>query len=357
METQSTEQPLLVRACRHEVLERPPIWFMRQAGRYMPEYRALREKHSFLDCCKNIDLATEISLQPYKAFGMDAVIMFCDILIPPEAMGMKLGFGDKGPYFESAIRTQADVDALSIPDPMDDMGFVMNLLSGLRRELTNDPETALIGFAGCPWTLASYMIEGGVSKNFAHLRCMMYDNPALLHQLLDKLTQTVTAYLKAQIEAGAQVVQLFDTWGGILDLAGYREFIQPYHQKIIRSLKETSQEQAPVVLYVNGSAHLLEAMAEVQPDVISVDWLTTIPEARKRLGSEMVLQGNLDPIALLTRPEVLEAMVRDLITQGGNQNYIFNVGHGLIPSTPVEHVRLAVDTVKSWNKHLATSAV
>ncbi len=353
MNESTKQEPLLVRACRHEVLERPPVWFMRQAGRYMPEYREIRKKYSFLESCKNVDLATEISLQPYKAFGMDAVIMFCDILIPPEAMGMKLGFGDKGPYFESAIRTRADVEALSIPDPMDDMGFVMNLLSGLRRELADDPETALIGFAGCPWTLASYMIEGGVSKNFAHLRRMMYDDPELLHLLLEKITQTVIAYLNAQIEAGAQLVQLFDTWGGILDPAGYKEFIQPYHRKIIAGLK---RDKAPVVLYVNGSAHLLELMAEVEPDVISVDWLTTIPDARKRVGDNMVLQGNLDPIALLTRPEVLEPMVRDMISQGGNQNYIFNVGHGLIPSTPVENVRLAVDTVKTWNKQLASSA-
>ncbi len=351
MEVSAKNDPLLVRACRHEVLERPPVWFMRQAGRYMPEYRALRQKYSFLESCKNVDIATEISLQPYHAFGMDAVIMFCDILIPPEAMGMKLDFGDKGPCFESAIRTRADVEALSIPDPMDDMGFVMNLLSNLRRELANDPDTALIGFAGCPWTLASYMIEGGVSKNFAHLRRMMYDDPDLLHLLLDKLTQTVTAYLNAQIEAGAQVVQLFDTWGGILDRAGYQEFIQPYHRKIMKGL---NRSQTPVILYVNGSAHLLELMAEVQPDVISVDWLTTLEEARQRVGNEMVLQGNLDPIALLTRPDVLEPMVRDMITQGGHQNYIFNVGHGLIPSTPVENVRLAVDTVKSWNRQLAT---
>lgn len=342
--------PRLVRACRHEMLDRPPVWLMRQAGRYMAEYRAVRERVSFLDLCKNPELAAEVSLQPFRAFGMDAVIMFCDILIPPEAMGMTVDFADKGPQFSAPLRTKADIDKLVVPDPAESMGFVMDLLRRLRVELADSPDVALIGFAGAPWTLASYMIEGGVSKNFAHLKSLMYNDPQLLHQLLDKLARTVTAYLNAQIEAGAQVVQLFDTWGGILDETGYREFIQPYEQQVIEGL---NREKAPVILYVNGSHHLLEAMAETGADCISLDWLTPLSEARRRLGENIVLQGNLDPIALLAKPDVLEPMVRAQIAEGGCQNYIVNVGHGLIPQTPPENVRLLVDTVKNWSRLLA----
>jgi uroporphyrinogen decarboxylase len=335
--------PRLVRACRQEILDRPPVWLMRQAGRYMPEYRAVREKVSFLDLCKNPDLAAEVSLQPFHAFGMDAVIMFCDILIPPEAMGLPVTFGDGGPTFPRTIQNAADVDRLIIPDPVEKTGFVMELLRKLRRELAHSPETALVGFAGAPWTLATYMVEGGGSKNFAKIKGMMFEQPDVLHRLLDKLTQTVILYLNAQIEAGAQVVQLFDTWGGILNEEEYRRFILPYHQRIMESLH---RDQAPAILYVNNSRGLLPLMAEASPDVISVDTLTSISSARQILGSRFALQGNLDPTALFTKPEILKPMVESLLIEGGNKGYIFNLGHGILPPTPVENVRLLVNLVK-----------
>ena len=341
----STDQtaPRLVRACRQEVLDRPPVWLMRQAGRYMPEYRAVREKVSFLDLCKNPDLAAEVSLQPFHAFGMDAVIMFCDILIPPEAMGLPVTFGDGGPTFPRTIQNAADVDRLIIPDPMEKTGFVMELLRKLRRELASSPNTALVGFAGAPWTLATYMVEGGGSKNFAKIKGMMYEQPDVLHRLLEKLTQTVILYLNAQIEAGAQVVQLFDTWGGILNQEEYRRFILPYHQSIMEALH---RDKAPAILYVNNSRGLLPLMAEANPDVISVDTLTSISSARQILGSRFALQGNLEPTALFLKPETLKPMVQALVAEGGNQGYIFNLGHGILPPTPVENVRLLVNLVK-----------
>lgn len=335
--------PRLVRACKNETLDRPPVWLMRQAGRYMPEYRAIREKVSFLDLCKSPDLATEVSLQPFKAFGTDGVIMFSDILIPPEAMGMEVVFGDGGPSFPNPIQSAADVDRLIIPDPVEKTGFVMNLLRQLRTELASSPETTLIGFAGSPWTLATYMIEGGGSKHFAKIKGMMYSAPEVLHRLLGKLTETVTLYLNAQIEAGAQVVQLFDTWGGILSEEEYRQFILPYHKQIIDGLK---REQAPVILYVNNSRGLLQLMAEAGPDVISVDPLTSISSARDIVGPRFALQGNLDPTALFTSPDVLKPMVQSLIREGGTKGFIFNLGHGILPPTPVENVRLLVNLVK-----------
>lgn len=339
----SATTPRLIRACRKETLDRPPVWLMRQAGRYMPEYRAIREKVGFLELCKSPDLAAEVSLQPYHAFGMDGVIMFSDILIPPEAMGMEVVFGDGGPSFPNPIQCAADVDRLIIPDPVEKTGFVMEILRKLRSELASSPDTALIGFAGSPWTLATYMIEGGGSRHFAKIKGMMYEAPDVLHRLLGKLAKTVTLYLNAQIEAGAQVVQLFDTWGGILSEEEYRRFILPYHQQIISNL---SHDQAPVILYVNNSRGLLPLMAEAGPDVISVDPLTSISNARDIVGSRFALQGNLDSTALFCPPEVLKPMVQSLLREGGNQGYIFNLGHGILPPTPVENVRLLVNLVK-----------
>jgi uroporphyrinogen decarboxylase len=346
--------PRLVRACKKEALDRPPVWLMRQAGRYMPEYRAIREKVSFLDSCKSPEIAAEISLQPYHAFGMDAVIMFSDILIPPEAMGMKVVFGNGGPHFPNPLQTAADVDRLIIPDPVEKTGFVMELLRKLRGELAQDRDTTLIGFAGAPWTLATYMVEGGGSKHFAKIKGLMYEAPQVLHRLLAKLAETVTLYLNAQIEAGAQVVQLFDTWGGILSAEEYREFILPYHQQILDQL---NRKQAPVILYVNNSRGLLPLIAEAKPDVVGVDSTTSITQARQLLGESFALQGNLDPTALFATPEVLAPMVKALIAEGGNQGYVFNLGHGILPPTPVENVRLLVNLIKESARVPATRSV
>ncbi|WP_303672560.1 uroporphyrinogen decarboxylase [Vampirovibrio chlorellavorus] len=341
--TSPNPTPRLIKACRKETLDRPPVWLMRQAGRYMPEYRAVREKLSFLELCKTPDAAVEVTMQPINAFGMDAAIIFSDILIPPEAMGMEVVFGDGGPQFPNPLRSAADVDRLIIPDPVEKTGFVMEIIRRMRQELASHPDKALVGFAGSPWTLATYMIEGGGSKHFAKIKGMMYESPDVLHRLLGKLAETVTLYLNAQIEAGAQAVQLFDTWGGILNEADYRRFILPYHQQIIRNLK---RDETPVILYVNNSRGILPLMAEADPDVISIDPLTSISQARQIVGSRFALQGNLDPIALFSSPEVLKPLVQSLIAEGGNQGYIFNLGHGILPPTPVDNVRLLVDLVK-----------
>jgi len=348
----ASSSPRLVRACRNEIVDRPPVWMMRQAGRYMTEYRAIREKVSFLDLCKNTELATEVSLQPYKAFKPDGVIMFSDILIPPEAMGMEVVFGDGGPSFPNPIRHADDIERLIIPDPNEKTGFVMDLLKSLRHELKDDPETGLIGFAGSPWTLAVYMVEGGGSRHFARIKGLMYEAPEQLEKLLHKLTVTVTHYLNAQIEAGAQVVQLFDTWAGILSEDEYRRFVLPCHQQILDNLK---RDKAPAILYVNNSRGLLPLMVEAKPDVISVDSLTSLAETRKIIGNDIALQGNLDPILLLGNSDVLDRRVQELLREGGNQGYIFNLGHGILPPTPPENVRLVVNRVKEsaalyWDK-------
>jgi len=347
-EQDGAASPLLVRACRGEQLARPPVWMMRQAGRYMPEYQAIRARADFLTACKTPDIAAEISLQPYHAFGMDAVIMFSDILMPPEAMGLEVVFGNgqagsAGPHFTRAVRTEEDVKRLVIPDPVEKTGFVMNLLRQLREALKDSPETALIGFAGAPWTLAAYMVEGGGSRHFRHLRSMMWQAPDLLHSLLDKTAQTVILYLNAQIEAGAQVIQLFDTWAGILSEAEYRCFVLPYHQQILNAL---NRQHTPVILYVNHSRGLLPLMKEAGPDVVSVDAATTLSDARRILGRDMVLQGNLEPTALFLPQETLGPMVQQMLQEGGQTGYVFNLGHGILPETPVDTVRFVVDLVK-----------
>lgn len=339
----SSPAPRLLRACRREPLDRPPVWLMRQAGRYMAEYRAVRQKVGFLELCKNPELAAEVSLQPYRAFGMDGVIMFSDILVPPEAMGSEVHFGDGGPTITNPIRTAADVDRLIIPDPVEKTGFVMDILRSLRRELAGDPDNALIGFAGAPWTLAAYMIEGGGSRHFEHLKGMMIEQPETLSRLLDKLAETVTLYLNAQIEAGAQVVQLFDTWGGILPQEEYRRFVLPAHRKIFDAL---NRKDVGVILYVNNSRGLLPWMAEAGPDVISVDPLTSLSDARDTVGSRFALQGNLDSVAMFADPAVLAPKIRSMLAEGGTTGYIANLGHGILPQTPPENVRLFVDLVK-----------
>jgi len=341
----AVDQPLLLQVAHGKVPSRPPVWFMRQAGRYMPEYQAIRKNFDFLELCKNLDAAVAVSLQPWKAFGTDAVIMFSDILVPPEAMGMTLHFTEKGPVFEDPIRTDAQVEALRTPDVEATMGFVPAILRQLRRELAGSPETALIGFSGAPWTLATYMIEGGVSKQFRYIKQWRFENQAVLHSLLSHLTQVVIAYLCAQIEAGAHVVQLFDTWGAILDKPGFAEFVQPYQQQVIAGVK-AQHPNTPIVLYINGSNPYLEAMVATGANVISLDHATPIAEARQRLGNALPLQGNLDPVAMLIAPEKLKPLVTGILQQAQGTPFIFNVGHGLIPPTPPENVRQVVQWVK-----------
>jgi uroporphyrinogen decarboxylase len=315
---------------------------MRQAGRYLKEYRAIREKISFLDLCKNIDLAAEVSLQPYRILDVDAVIFFSDILIPVEAMGVSVSLTDKGPEIANPIRTQADVDALRVPDPAAEVPFVGSILEKLRQELRD--AVPLIGFAGAPWTLASYMIEGGTSKSFAEIKRMAFSEPRVLHNLLGKLASTISSYLLFQIDSGAQVIQVFDTWAGELSRSDYEEFALPY----TRSIFDSVGNRVPRVLYLNGCASILESMASSGADVLSVDWRISMAEARRRVGDRVVLQGNLDPCLLLGSKERIAARTTEILEQAGPLGHILNLGHGILPSTPVENARAFVETAKNY---------
>jgi uroporphyrinogen decarboxylase len=311
---------------------------MRQAGRYMREYREIRARVSFLELCKNPDLAMEVSLQPYQAFGVDAVIFFSDILIPVEAMGLEIALTDKGPEIATPIRSQRDVTRLRVPDPASEVPFVGAIIRKLRHHLQN--EVPLIGFAGAPWTLASYMIEGGGSKTFAEIKGLAYREPGVVQSLLDKLAATISAYLMYQIESGAQVVQLFDTWAGELSRHDYEEFALPCTRKIF----DTVGNRVPRILYVNGCSALLESIATSGADVLGIDWRISIAEARRRVGSRVTIQGNLDPCALLGPPERIAAETAEILAQAGPTGHVLNLGHGILPNTPVESVRAFVQS-------------
>jgi uroporphyrinogen decarboxylase len=347
----------LIRACRRQEVDRAPVWMMRQAGRYLPEYRAVRGKTDFLTLCKTPELAAEVSMQPYDILGVDAVIMFSDILIPVEAMGMKLDIIEsKGPVLDDPIRTEAQVDKLIVPDPVGKTGFVMELIRLLRKQLNN--EAPLIGFAGAPYTLASYMVEGGTSKNYTEIKRMMFADPALLHRLLAKIADTVTDYLNAQIAAGVQVIQLFDTWAGDLSAGDYEEFALAYQQRIFERLRRGPQGLGvPAILYINGCSHVLEKMAESGANVLSLDWRIDIAQARRRLHDagldHIALQGNLDPCALLGTPETIAAAVRDILLKAPAVGHIMNLGHGIMPMVPVENARAFIEAAKAGIKEAA----
>jgi uroporphyrinogen decarboxylase len=333
---------LLIRAARGEAVERTPVWMMRQAGRYLPEYRAVRADTDFLTLCKTPELAVEVSLQPYRILGVDAVIMFSDILIPVEAMGQEVRLTEqKGPELPDPIRSREHVDRLIVPDPIEKTGFVMEIIRRLRRELGG--AVPLIGFAGAPWTLAAYMIEGGGSRTYAHVKRLMYTDPVTLHALLDRIANTIILYLNAQIEAGAEVIQLFDSWAGELSPQDYAEFALPYEQKIFESV---NRKDAPTILYINGSGTFLEAMATCGADVLSIDWRVNLEDARARVGPRLTLQGNLDPCVLLSTPEIITKKARELIQAGRGNRHILNLGHGILPMTPVENARAFIEAAK-----------
>ena len=343
----------LIRACRRQEVDRAPVWMMRQAGRYMPEYRALRAKYDFMTMCKTPELAAEVSLQPYEILGVDAVIMFSDILVPVEAMGMKLDIVEsKGPVLEDPIRAEAQVEKLTIPDPVETMPFVMETIRLLRKRL--DASAPLIGFAGAPFTLASYMVEGGGTRNYAEIKRMMYREPMTTHRLLDKLAETIILYVNAQIEAGAQVVQLFDTWAGELSAADYEEFALPYERKVFERIhRGPSGSNVPAILYVNGCSHILEKMVESGANALSIDWRIDLDEARRRTGDKVALQGNLDPCELLGTPESIAESVKEILKKGGGLGHIMNLGHGILPMVPVENARAFIAAAKAGIKNAA----
>jgi uroporphyrinogen decarboxylase len=332
-----------IRACRGEPVEATPIWIMRQAGRYMPEYRKIREKVSFLELCKTPELAAEVTLQPIDYLGVDAAILFSDILIPVEAMGLELDF-TPAPVFADPVRSRRDVERLAIPDPVESVPFVMETVRILRREL--EGRVPLIGFSGSPFTLACYMIEGGGSKNFINLKMMMFQDPPLFEALMKKLAEVVFLYLLAQVEAGAQAVQIFDTWGGLLSPGDYARFDLPYTAGIIRRLKE---EGVPIIYYVGDGSSLLELSAEAGADVLGIDWRIDMGRVRERLGRGVALQGNLDPAALFSTEEDIRRRAQEIIDHAGTSGHIFNLGHGILPPTPPENARALVEFVHEYS--------
>ncbi len=323
---------LFLSACRSQPVPRVPVWIMRQAGRYLPEYRALRQKHTFLEIAKTPELAAEVSLQPYRCLGVDAVIMFSDILIPAEAMGAGIELGDAGPLIHTPIRTAAQVEALVEFDPERDTRFVGQVIRQLCREL--GPGVPVIGFAAAPWTLACYMIQGSSRDGFSAAKTMLLSEPKLLRALLRKIARATAAYLKAQIAAGAAAVQLFDTWAGELDASGYREFELPATQLLI---SELAAGQTPVILFAKGANHLIELLAQTGASVLSVDWRQDLNALQKRFGRQLALQGNIDPCVLLGPEEAIARAARQGVGQTGGLGHILNLGHGILPDTPVEH--------------------
>lgn len=338
---------LFLRALLREPVERTPIWVMRQAGRYLPEYRETRARAgNFMNLCQNPELACEVTLQPLERFDLDAAILFSDILTIPDAMGLGLYFTEgEGPRFEKPVRNAADIDALPVPDPEDSLGYVMDAVRVIRRELKG--RVPLIGFSGSPWTLATYMVEGKSSKDFALTKAMMYDQPALLHKLLGKITESVITYLQAQIAAGAQAVQVFDTWGGSLTPAAYKEFSLQYMQRIIEAMPtEHEGRRVPVILFTKGGGQWLEAISETGCDAVGLDWTTDLSDARARVGDKVSLQGNLDPSVLYASPDTIRKHVAQCLASfGQGSGHVFNLGHGIHQHINPEHVKTLVDSV------------
>jgi uroporphyrinogen decarboxylase len=338
-----TRTERLLRACRGEPVDRPPVWLMRQAGRYLPEYRAAREGVSFLDACRDVERAVEISLQPLRLVGTEAVILFSDIFVPVLGLGVGVEFAP-GPVVAEPIRTRAQAEALVVSDPRDRVPYVFEILRRLRKALEDDG-VPLLGFAGAPWTLAAYLVEGHGSRHFTALKSLLHRDPETLRALLARLTDLTVHYLNAQIEAGAQVVQLFDTWAGILSPAEYRSWILPTHRAIA---SRVDRARAPFILYVNDGAHVLDSMLESGADVISVDHRVDLGRAARQAGRRASLQGNLDPCALAAPRDVIFAMVRAMAREAAPaRGWIANLGHGCLPETPVEGVRAFTDAVRA----------
>jgi uroporphyrinogen decarboxylase len=342
MDALSPSRDRFLAAARQQPVDRPPAWMMRQAGRYLPEYRKVRERLSFFELCENVDAAVEVSLQPFERFHPDAVILFSDILVPVRAMGAAVEIDDGGPKLEHPVRTAADVDALALFDPAQATPSVLAVLGHLRRSVGES--AAVLGFAGAPWTLAAYLVEGGGSKSFSKIKAMIGREPSLARKLLGRLGEMVARYLEAQIEAGADAVQMFDTWAGELAADDYREFALPPAKEAIARIRAKGR---PVIYFVNGAAHLVEAAAETGADVLSIDWRLPIAEARRRAPGR-ALQGNLDPGRLLGEPEEVSTRVSRMLESTGGQGHVVNLGHGILPPTPIECVDAFYETVRKW---------
>ena len=343
----SLENDRFLRALLREPVDRTPLWMMRQAGRYLPEYREIRaEAGSFMNLCTNPELACEVTLQPLRRYAMDAAILFSDILTVPDALGLGLYFSEgEGPRFERPISTAAEINALDPARAASELGYVMDAVSLIRKELNGS--IPLIGFAGSPWTLATYMVEGGSSKDFAKVKSLAFNEPELMHQLLSKLATSVAAYLSEQIHSGAQAVQIFDTWGGALSHNAYREFSLRYMTEIIEQLpREADGRKVPVIVFTKGGGQWLEAIADCGADAVGLDWTTDIGAARERVGDRVCLQGNMDPTLLNASPERIREEVAQILTSfGEGSGHVFNLGHGITPGINPDHVAAMVDSV------------
>lgn len=336
-----------LRALAQQPVDVTPVWMMRQAGRYLPEYRASRAKAGdFMSLCMNPEFACEVTMQPLERYPLDAAILFSDILTIPDAMGLGLYFETgEGPRFRKTVRNAADVEALPVPDPQQDLGYVMDAVSTIRKELNG--RVPLIGFSGSPWTLATYMVEGGSSKDFRQAKALAFNEPATMHALLDKLAQSVTSYLNGQIKAGAQAVQIFDTWGGALSHDAYREFSLNYMKKIVDGLiRENEGRQVPVILFTKNGGQWLEAIADTGATALGLDWTTDIGIARQRVGDRVALQGNMDPTMLYASPQRIREEVASILARyGTGSGHVFNLGHGITPEVDPEHARVFIESV------------
>tara|TARA_R110002074_G_scaffold231740_1_gene403203 strand:- start:427 stop:1500 length:1074 start_codon:yes stop_codon:yes gene_type:complete len=340
-----------LRALMRQPVDMTPVWMMRQAGRYLPEYRECRGKAGdFMALCTNPDLACEVTLQPLERYPLDAAILFSDILTIPDAMGLGLYFETgEGPRFRKPVRTEADINKLSVIDPQQDLPYVINAVSTIRRELNG--RVPLIGFSGSPWTLATYMVEGGSSRDFSRCKTMAYNQPELMHQLLDTLAKSVIVYLNAQIEAGAQAVQIFDTWGGALSHEAYREFSLQYMAKIIDGLiRDHEGRPVPVILFTKGGGQWLEDIADSGCHAVGLDWTTHIGNARERIGGRVALQGNMDPAILRATPQRIRQEVKTILSQfGPGEGHVFNLGHGITPDIDPENAGIFIDAVHEFS--------
>ncbi|HIE06881.1 MAG TPA: uroporphyrinogen decarboxylase [Desulfarculaceae bacterium] len=335
-----------LRACRRQDVDCTPVWMMRQAGRYLPEYRELRKKYSFWEMCRTPELAVEVTLQPLRRMEIDAAILFSDILVPLVPMGAAIEFYEgKGPVVEKPIRSAADLASLKVIDANETVPFVMEAIRILRREL--DGKVPLIGFSGAPFTLASYLVEGGGSKQYQHVKTLMYANPEVFHKLMDMISDTVISYLSAQIEAGAQVVQLFDSWVGCLGPLDYAEYVYPYNRKIFDALEVYD---VPKIHFANQASTLLDQVVAAGGDIIGLDWRQDLKKAWDLIGPNHGVQGNFEPIALFAPIPEIRKRVKRIIEQAENRNgHIFNLGHGILPTTPIDHAKAMIDAVHEFS--------
>lgn len=352
--TGPNQTPLLLRAAQGQSVERPPVWMMRQAGRYMKAYRDLREKYpSFRDRSEIPEVAIEVSLQPWKAFKPDGVILFSDIVTPLPGMGVAMDVAEgKGPIIHSPVRSQAQIDALTTLNPDESMPYIREILGALRQEVGN--RSTVLGFVGAPWTLAAYIVEGKGSKTYSIIKKMAFSQPDMLHGLLSKIADNIAIYVRHQIDCGAQVVQLFDSWAGQLSPQDYRTFALPYQQQIVRQVKATHPD-TPLILLVSGSAGVLEMMGESGVDIISVDWSVDMADARRRLGQSMMVQGNMDPGVLFGSKAVIRDRIIDTVKKAGSKGHILNLGHGILPGTPEENGAYFFEVGKQVNEFIGAT--